>query len=104
MALVEAVQKNAVELTLSASPDLARVLAPSIFARTMRTIRARLSRETSTGLFISEVDGLRFIAVLSVFAFHVNAYLQLKSPTQYGADTVRLLLGRLFSEGKCGVQ
>src|SRR5436309_16079695 len=104
MALVEAVRKNAVAFALSAAPDLARVPASSIFARAIRTIRARLSRETSTGLFIPEVDGLRFVAVLSVFAFHLNAYLQLKSPAQYGADTVSLIISRLFAEGKSGVQ
>src|SRR6266436_2436340 len=69
-----------------------------------QTIRARLARETSTGLFLPEVDGLRFVAILSVFVFHLNAYLQTHSPIRYEADPVSSILSRIVSEGKFGVQ
>ena len=43
-------------------------------------ILARLSRETSSGRFIPEMDGLRFVAIGMVILFHVNGYLTAKSP------------------------
>ncbi len=43
-------------------------------------ILARLSRETSSGRFIPEMDGLRFVAIAMVILFHVNGYLTAKSP------------------------
>ena len=36
---------------------------------------ARLSRETSSGRFIPEMDGLRFVAIGMVVIFHLNSYL-----------------------------
>jgi peptidoglycan/LPS O-acetylase OafA/YrhL len=41
---------------------------------------ARLSRETSSGRFIPEMDGLRFAAIGMVILFHLNGYLIAKSP------------------------
>ena len=67
-------------------------------------MRARLARETSTGLFIPEVDGLRFVAILSVFVFHLNAYLQSHSLVRYKVDGLSPILCRLLSEGRFGVQ
>jgi peptidoglycan/LPS O-acetylase OafA/YrhL len=40
---------------------------------------ARLSRETSSGRFIPEMDGLRCVAIAMVILFHVNGYLLAKS-------------------------
>src|SRR5450755_867022 len=40
---------------------------------------ARFSRETSSGRFIPEMDGLRFAAIGMVVLFHLNAYLMAKS-------------------------
>ncbi len=37
---------------------------------------ARLSRETTSGRFIPQIDGLRSVAVLSVFLFHLDAQLK----------------------------
>jgi peptidoglycan/LPS O-acetylase OafA/YrhL len=42
-------------------------------------ILARLSRETSSGRFIAEMDGLRFAAIGMVILFHLNGYLTAKS-------------------------
>src|SRR3984893_5899838 len=41
---------------------------------------AHISRETSSGRFIPEMDGLRFAAIGMVILFHLNAYLTAKSP------------------------
>lgn len=40
---------------------------------------ARLSRETSSGRFIPEMDGLRCVAIAMVILFHLNGYLLTKS-------------------------
>src|ERR1700693_3858993 len=40
---------------------------------------ARASRETSSGRFIPEMDGLRFAAIGMVVLFHLNGYLMAKS-------------------------
>src|SRR5208337_3485906 len=41
---------------------------------------AHISRETSSGRFIPEMDGLRFAAIAMVALFHLNGYLTAKSP------------------------
>lgn len=48
-----------------------------------KKILARFSRETSSGRFIPEMDGLRFIAIGLVFIFHLNGYLIVKSGGLY---------------------
>jgi peptidoglycan/LPS O-acetylase OafA/YrhL len=47
-----------------------------------RFVRA-LSRETSSGRFIPEMDGLRFVAIGMVVLFHLNGYLIVKSKLFY---------------------
>jgi peptidoglycan/LPS O-acetylase OafA/YrhL len=42
----------------------------------------RLSRETSSGRFIPEMDGLRFVAITMVVLFHLNGYLLAKSSSE----------------------
>src|SRR5579872_4562236 len=42
-----------------------------------------LSRETSSGRFIPEMDGLRFAAIGMVVLFHLNGYLTAKSRLFY---------------------
>src|SRR6266404_1677652 len=76
----------------------------TILKNLAQTIRAHLARETSTGLFLPEVDGLRFVAILSVFVFHLNAYLQSHSPKPYELDPISPILCRIASEGRFGVQ
>lgn len=43
----------------------------------------KLSRETSSGRFIPEMDGLRFAAIGMVVLFHLNGYLTVKSKSYY---------------------
>ena len=38
----------------------------------LRSVFLSLRRHTSSGLYIPELDGLRFIAILFVFVFHLS--------------------------------
>lgn len=44
---------------------------------------SRFSRETSSGRFIPEMDGLRFVAITMVVLFHLNGYLVAKWPLHH---------------------
>jgi peptidoglycan/LPS O-acetylase OafA/YrhL len=60
-------------------------------------------RITSSGGFMPEIDGLRFIAIASVVLFHLNGFILAKGPSAY-ADTLDFhLLHRLLSHGHLGV-
>ena len=56
---------------------LDRPLEPITFEPQSRVDRAlhSLRRVTSTGRYLPQVDGIRFIAITSVFFFHVHRYL-----------------------------
>ena len=43
----------------------------------------RFRRVTSSGAFIAEIDGLRFVAIASVVLFHLAVDLSIKSPARY---------------------
>ncbi|HZP17287.1 MAG TPA: acyltransferase [Terriglobales bacterium] len=51
----------------------------SFSGRTSTWLLIRLSRETTSGRFIPEMDGLRFAAILMVVLYHVNGYLMAKT-------------------------
>lgn len=57
-----------------------------------------LTRITSTGNFIPEIDGLRFIAILSVVSFHIYEY----ANTKLGTSSFGLL-GDMLHNGQRGV-
>ncbi len=66
-------------------PTLFVPVAPSAVKAQRRSsiasgILARISRETSSGRFIPEMDGLRFAAIGMVVLFHLSGYLTAKSP------------------------
>ena len=60
----------------------------------------RASRDTTSGQFIPEIDGLRFIAIFSVILFHLNWFITSKTGRAEGAD----LLTEFLSHGNIGVQ
>jgi peptidoglycan/LPS O-acetylase OafA/YrhL len=60
----------------------------------------RASRDTTSGQFIPEIDGLRFIAIFSVILFHLNWFITSKTGRGEGAD----LLTEFLSHGNIGVQ
>ena len=61
------------------------------------------SRVTSSGRFIPEIDGFRFIAIASVFLFHLTGQMQQKSRHFTAADTAHDWLAGLTKHGDHGV-
>jgi peptidoglycan/LPS O-acetylase OafA/YrhL len=69
------------------SSDQVAVSAEPVRARRSFSawLLSHLSRETSSGRFIPEMDGLRFAAIGMVVLFHLNGYLIAKSPVYSSA-------------------
>lgn len=69
----------------------------------------RLSRETSSGRFLPEIDGLRFVAIATVMAYHLVGYIQLRHGEQYGGEPPRIsvmdhVVYEIAEVGDIGVQ
>src|SRR4051812_19030588 len=62
-----------------------------------------LSRVTSSGRYLPEVDGLRLLAISAVFLCHMNAYFGRRSPAAVEGPTAAVLHGALDSLGRFGV-
>jgi peptidoglycan/LPS O-acetylase OafA/YrhL len=62
----------------------------------------RLQRVTSSGRFIPQIDGLRFVAIATVILYHVNMYLVEKGA--YGAQPPHNWLRFVVEHGHNGVQ
>jgi peptidoglycan/LPS O-acetylase OafA/YrhL len=65
---------------------------------------ARLSRVTSSGAFIPEVDGLRFLAIAPVVIFHVRNYLVVHPVAAYAVPPEADWVARVTQHGHYGVQ
>jgi len=65
---------------------------------------AHISRETSSGRFIPEMDGLRFAAIGMVILFHLNGYLTAKSPFYRAAPPTSDWLAQAAMVGLRGVE
>ena len=65
---------------------------------------AHISRETSSGRFIPEMDGLRFAAIGMVILFHLNGYLTSRSPFYRAAPPPSDWLGQAATVGFHGVE
>jgi len=63
----------------------------------------RLRRVTRDGLWIPEVDGLRFVAILSVFLFHMLGEVMNRSGRIIPVETGYLWLERILENGNRGV-
>lgn len=68
--------------------------------RWIKWLLARAARDTSSGQFIPEIDGLRFIAIASVVLFHLNWFLTSKT----GRPEAAIPLTKFLSYGGVGVQ
>jgi len=79
---------------------------PSVSARhpVAERFLAHISRETSSGRFIPEMDGLRFAAIGMVILFHVNGYLTAKSPLYRDAPPHADWLAQAATVGFRGVE
>lgn len=65
---------------------------------------ARLQRVTTSGKFISEIDGLRFIAIGTVILFHINVHPIFDSLRETATALERLLFIPVVDQGFRGVQ
>lgn len=69
-------QPIATRVTISPEDRTIRASTPGTFRV---WLLRRISRETSSGRFIPEMDGLRFMAIAMVVLFHLNGYLMAKT-------------------------
>jgi peptidoglycan/LPS O-acetylase OafA/YrhL len=68
--------------------------------RCINWLTSRAARDTSSGQFIAEIDGLRFVAIASVVLFHLSWFITSKTGRGEEFDP----LEQLFSRGYIGVQ
>lgn len=66
-------------------------------------MKLSFKRITSSGKFIPEIDGLRFIAIVSVVLYHLSGFLTAKDLNQYTDTFDYSFLKRLLSHGHLGV-
>lgn len=66
-------------------------------------MKLSFKRITSSGSFIPEIDGLRFIAIVSVLFFHLSAFISTKDFHQYVDGVDYSWLKNLLSHGHLGV-
>jgi peptidoglycan/LPS O-acetylase OafA/YrhL len=65
---------------------------------------APFSRVTTTGSFIPEIDGLRFVAILAVLMVHLAVNLASRNPRDYAFAEPHDLIHTVVSSGDFGVQ
>jgi peptidoglycan/LPS O-acetylase OafA/YrhL len=65
---------------------------------------ARFSRRTTSGQFIPEIDGLRFVAIVLVVLFHLGGFTLARSPTAQLQSRLDHALARITATGHYGVQ
>lgn len=66
-------------------------------------MKLSFKRITSSGSFIPEIDGLRFIAIASVVLFHLSGFITAKDTSQYTDSIDYSFLKKLLSHGDYGV-
>jgi peptidoglycan/LPS O-acetylase OafA/YrhL len=70
----------------------------------LERLHASLSRVTSSGAFIAEIDGLRFLVIAPVVIFHVRNYLAVHPVAAYAAPPEADWAGLITRHGHYGVQ
>jgi peptidoglycan/LPS O-acetylase OafA/YrhL len=68
-----------------------------------RRLVQRLGRITTSGKFIPEIDGLRFVAIFAVFAVHLSYYLAGKSAATWSVPVEQDWLSAIVAQGHYGV-
>jgi peptidoglycan/LPS O-acetylase OafA/YrhL len=67
-------------------------------------ILSRFARVTTSGNFISEIDGLRFVAIATVVLFHLVVNLSIKNPATFAVPESGNLLVSIARHGFRGVE
>lgn len=70
----------------------------------MKSSRINYSRITSSGSFIPEIDGLRFVAILSVVLFHLYGFIEYKDNSFYNSSYNFNFVLNLIKNGNFGVE
>jgi peptidoglycan/LPS O-acetylase OafA/YrhL len=70
----------------------------------IKKILNAFQRITISSKFIPEIDGLRFIAIISVIFFHLNTFIVNKSHVAYSNYAFRDLISNIFGRGHLGVE
>ncbi len=83
------------------SPDQSDTTVARVESSVVRQFFASLRRRTSTGLYMPELDGLRFVAIASVFLYHLAGDIQRHGPS--GASYHSSLLFQLTQKMNVGV-
>jgi len=66
--------------------------------------KIQLRRIIASGKFIPEIDGLRFIAVMSVLLYHINIFIQDKNTHIYAVNQDRSFTPNFVYNGSLGVE
>lgn len=69
-----------------------------------RSVLSHLSRRTTSGQFIPEIDGLRFASIALVVLFHLRGYTIAKTTVGHSGGAVDTFIALLASTGHYGVQ
>ncbi|MDB5174874.1 MAG: acyltransferase [Phycisphaerales bacterium] len=75
-----------------------------MISKAINSLRRLLTRETSSGRFVPEIDGLRFFAIALVMVFHVEAFVLVKSAITFSAPPERSWVHAVVSQGFIGVR
>lgn len=67
-------------------------------------MKLSFKRIITSGKFIPEIDGLRFLAITSVLLFHIYGFLKEKDLNQYNTETSFDFFNNMLSNGGHGVQ
>lgn len=66
-------------------------------------MKIRFRRITTSGEFIPQIDGLRFIAVMSVVIYHLTGFIMAKDVSLYNDNTNYSILKRFLKHGDLGI-
>lgn len=69
--------------------------------RLVDSLQNRLKRVTSSGRFVPEIDGLRFVAIFSVVMLHISRFIVFRTTGNHESDR---FLALLLSKGFIGVR
>ena len=70
----------------------------------MKKSRINLSRITNSGNFIPEIDGLRFVAIITVVLFHLYGFIENKDGSIYSTNYNFDFIANFLKNGNFGVE